>query len=63
MVRIEGRTTIGAPVELCFDHARTIELHMESPAGERCPGRRVTSGLIGFGQQVTWAAILAFASS
>lgn len=54
---IELRTTIHAPVERCFDLARSIDLHKQSTEGtheEAIAG--VTSGLIGFGEQVTWRA-------
>lgn len=54
---IELTTTIRAPVERCFDLARSIDLHKLSTEGtheEAVAG--VTSGLIGFGEQVTWRA-------
>jgi ligand-binding SRPBCC domain-containing protein len=55
MVRIELSTQIAAPVERCFDLARSIELHMASTdfTGERAIAG-VTTGLIGFQQTVTW---------
>ncbi|HEX2700140.1 MAG TPA: hypothetical protein VHM89_08065 [Acidimicrobiales bacterium] len=48
---------IAAPVEVCFDLSRSIELHVESMAAsaERAVAG-VTSGLIGAGEEVTWAA-------
>jgi ligand-binding SRPBCC domain-containing protein len=55
MIRIELVTRIAAPVEHCFDLARSIDLHMASTdwSGERAIAG-VTSGLIGPGQEVTW---------
>lgn len=54
---IELTTAVGAPVERVFDLSRSIDLHMDSTAatGERAVAG-VTSGLIGFGQEVTWRA-------
>jgi ligand-binding SRPBCC domain-containing protein len=57
MPRIELTTIIDAPVERCFDLARSIDLHKLSTEGteeEAIAG--VTSGLIGKDQQVTWRA-------
>lgn len=54
---IELTTIINAPIERCFDLARSIDLHKVSTAGteeEAIAG--VTSGLIGKGQHVTWRA-------
>ena len=50
-------TQIMAPGEVCFDLARSIDLHLESmsESKERAVGG-VTSGLIGEGQEVTWEA-------
>ena len=50
-------TDIDAPVEACFDLARSIDLHLESmiTSNERAIAG-VTSGLIGAGQEVTWEA-------
>jgi len=50
-------TRINAPVELCFDLARDIDVHIESTKGtdERAIAG-VTSGLIGLGEEVTWEA-------
>ena len=55
MVLIELVTRITAPVERCFDLARSIDLHMASTdwTGERAIAG-VTSGLIGLEQEVTW---------
>ena len=54
-MRIELLTTIQAPPQVCFDLARSIDLHQESLAhtGERAVAGR-TSGLIGLGEEVTW---------
>lgn len=50
-------TLIDADLERCFDAARDLDLHMKSLAhtNERAVAGR-TSGLIGFGEQVTWRA-------
>jgi ligand-binding SRPBCC domain-containing protein len=55
MVLIELVTRIAAPVERCFDLARSIDLHMASTdwTGERAVAG-VTSGPIGAEQEVTW---------
>jgi len=54
---IELITKIHAPIEICFDLARSIELHKRSTAetGEEAVAG-VTSGLIGAGETVTWRA-------
>ncbi|MEO1857929.1 MAG: SRPBCC family protein, partial [Rubritalea sp.] len=57
MASIELETQINAPIERVFDLARSIDLHMDGTKGthERVvAGRR--SGLIGFGETVTWEA-------
>ena len=50
-------TSIHAPIEHCFDLARSIDLHVQSTkqTGERAIAG-VTSGLIGLNQSVTWRA-------
>ncbi len=55
MVRIELVTRIAAPLERCFDLARSIDLHMVSTewTGETAVAG-ITSGLIGPEQEVTW---------
>ena len=55
VIRIE--TSIRASVEVCFDLARSIDLHLESmiTSHERAVAG-VTSGLIAGGQEVTWEA-------
>jgi ligand-binding SRPBCC domain-containing protein len=56
VIRIQLTTAIAAPVERCFDLARSIDLHMASTdwTGERAIAG-VTAGLIGLGQEVTWS--------
>ena len=57
MPLIELTTIIDAPLERCFDLARSIDLHKLSTEGtdeEAVAG--VTSGLIGMGEEVTWRA-------
>lgn len=54
---IEIRTVINAPVELCFDLARDIDLHIASTMGTNEKAvHGVTSGLINLGEEVTWEA-------
>ncbi len=55
MTRLVLLTSIAAPIERCFDLARSVDLHMASTnwSGERAIGG-VTSGFIGAGQEVTW---------
>jgi len=50
-------TEILAPIELCFDLARSIDLHVQSTkqTRERAVGG-VTTGLIGLNEEVTWEA-------
>ena len=50
-------TRIQAPPETCFDLSRSIDLHLESMivSQERAVAG-VTSGLIGYGEEVTWEA-------
>ena len=56
MIRIDLVTRIAAPVERCFDLARSIDLHMASTdrTGEQAIAG-ITSGLIGLEQEVTWS--------
>ncbi len=59
MVRLEELTTIQAPMERCFDLARSVEVHLAGNVhfGEQAVASAgVTSGLIGMGQRVTWRA-------
>jgi ligand-binding SRPBCC domain-containing protein len=55
VIRIE--TAIRAPVAVCFDLSRSIDLHLESmiSSDERAVAG-VTSGLIAGGEEVTWEA-------
>lgn len=55
MVTVRVVTSIHAPVELCFDAARDIDLHVRSLAhtGERAVAGK-TTGLIELGESVTW---------
>lgn len=46
-----------APVEVCFDLSRSIDLHLESMlASDERAVAGVTSGLICGGEEVTWQA-------
>ena len=59
MIELHEVCLIDAPVERCFDLARSVDVHLldNSHFGE--PTVAVagqTSGLIGMGQQVTWRA-------
>ncbi len=50
-------TWIAAPINLCFDLARDIDLHMQSTAPTReVAVAGVTKGLIGPDEEVTWEA-------
>ena len=50
-------TRINASLEICFDLARSIDLHQESMkhTGEQAVAG-ITEGLIGLGESVTWKA-------
>src|SRR5689334_8091018 len=51
-------TKIGAPVELCFDLARDVEIHCATTAGTReriVAGK--SAGLLELGDQVTFEAV------
>lgn len=54
---IQLETIINAPVEICFDLSRSIDLHTVSTAQtkERAIAG-VTKGLIGYNESVTWQA-------
>uniref|UniRef100_Q02AG2 Cyclase/dehydrase n=1 Tax=Solibacter usitatus (strain Ellin6076) TaxID=234267 RepID=Q02AG2_SOLUE len=59
MVRLEERTLIRAPIDRCFDLARSVEVHLagNSHCGESAVAAAgITSGLIGLSQRVTWRA-------
>jgi hypothetical protein len=57
MPMIELRTSINAPIERCFDLARSIDFHVVTTGKtqERAVGGRM-SGLIGLDETVTWRA-------
>jgi ligand-binding SRPBCC domain-containing protein len=57
MTVIELSTAINAPIERCFDLARSIDLHVVSTrqTGEQAIAGR-TCGLIELGETVTWRA-------
>lgn len=54
---IKLETCIHAPIEMCFDISRNIDIHLESTkhTGETAIAGK-TSGLIGLGESVTWRA-------
>ena len=54
---IHLETFIKAPIELCFDLARSVDIHMASTnyTGERAIGG-VTSGMMNLKDEVTWEA-------
>jgi hypothetical protein len=59
MVRLEELTVIRAPIERCFDLARSVEVHLAGNihSGEVAVAEAgVISGLIGLGHRVTWPA-------
>jgi ligand-binding SRPBCC domain-containing protein len=64
MVRLEEVTVIEAPIERCFDLARSVEVHVlgNTHFGEAAvalagvTAGAVTTGLIGLGERVTWRA-------
>jgi ligand-binding SRPBCC domain-containing protein len=55
VIRLE--TIINAPIELCFDLSRSVDVHMASMSatGERAVDG-VTSGLLELADEVTWEA-------
>jgi ligand-binding SRPBCC domain-containing protein len=59
MVTIEEVTRIRAPIERCYDLARSVEVHLAGNlhCGETAVAAAgVTTGLIGLSQHVTWRA-------
>lgn len=54
MIQIDLSTSIAAPIERCFDLARSIDLELDSTEGDQQAVAGVRSGLIGQGQEVTW---------
>ena len=59
MIRLEETTLIHAPIDRCFDLARSVEVHLLSNvhSGEQAVALGgITSGLVGLSEQVTWRA-------
>jgi ligand-binding SRPBCC domain-containing protein len=59
MVTLEELTLIRAPIESCFDLARSVDVHLTGNVrhGETAVADGgVTSGLLGLGDQITWCA-------
>jgi hypothetical protein len=59
MIRLEETTIIDAPIQRCFDLARSVEVHLLANvhSGEQALAvGGITSGLAGLGQRVTWRA-------
>lgn len=58
MTTIVVETRINAPIELCFDLARDVEMHLKTAAatGERAVAGR-TSGLLELGDVVTFEGV------
>jgi hypothetical protein len=58
-VTLKVLTVIRAPIERCFDLARSVEVHLagNTHSGETAVATAgVTTGLIRLGQRVTWRA-------
>jgi ligand-binding SRPBCC domain-containing protein len=59
MVELKEVTAIAAPIERCFDLARSVEVHLAGNVhfGESAVAvGGVTTGLVSLGQRVTWRA-------
>jgi ligand-binding SRPBCC domain-containing protein len=59
MVTLKEITVIGAPIERCFDLARSVEVHLAGNVhcGESAVATAgIGSGLVALGQCVTWRA-------
>ena len=59
MIRLQETTVIDAPIQRCFDLARSVEVHLIANvhSGEQAlTVGEITSGLVGLGQKVTWRA-------
>ena len=59
MIRLEEVTVVEAPIERCFDLARSVEVHLVANihSGEQALAiGDITSGLPELSQQVTWRA-------
>ena len=55
MPHINLQTLIHAPAAVCFDAARSIDLHVSAPSPLKHKAiAGITSGLIGLGEEVTW---------
>lgn len=55
LIRLETR--INAPIDICFDLSRSINLHLDSTEGTgETAIAGVTEGLIGLNETVTWRA-------
>jgi ligand-binding SRPBCC domain-containing protein len=58
-VTLEDRNVIRAPIERCFDLARSVEVHLAGNihSGEQAVALAgVTSGLLDMAQRITWRA-------
>src|SRR5208283_4389023 len=59
MTTLETFTAIRAPIERCFDLARSVEVHLAGNvhwSEQAVAASGVTSGLVGLGERVTWCA-------
>ena len=59
MVSLQDSRIVRAPIERCFDLARSVEAHLAGNvhSGEAAVAAAgVTTGLLGLGDQVTWRA-------
>ena len=58
MVKLEELTVIQAPIERCFDLARSVEVHLagNKHCGETAVALAGATGLISMAQRVTWRA-------
>jgi ligand-binding SRPBCC domain-containing protein len=59
MVTLKEITVIGAPIERCFDLARSVEVHLAGNVhyGESAVATDgIRSGLVALGERVTWRA-------
>jgi ligand-binding SRPBCC domain-containing protein len=56
MVALREHTVIAAPIERCFDLARSVEVHLEGNVHWGETAIASGTGLIELGQQVTWRA-------
>jgi ligand-binding SRPBCC domain-containing protein len=57
MPKIHLETFIKAPLELCFDLSRSVDVHMESTSRSRERAvAGVTSGMMNLNETVTWEA-------